>query len=278
MNTDWRAGVRVFETFDNQAERPSALLGVVSYFAQLCLAVPIGWIVASAFSLLGFGKHSNQVHFAGYDVLASLLAGALAGRVVGRSEPKIRRVGRWVWALPGAFAFPAILSQLLGPGPVPWLPDSLFISGGNEGLTVFLFTIPAFSALGYSVGMAYSDIRLSSGIVMGAALAFAVLAMGAHEVERSRIDARSRTRFVADPQGLRFSRDPMTLCSSGEALLLPSGTHVEALEHRSCGPGRLLDPGEPKRSREWDVERVRILDGPNKGMEGWVLAYGILGY
>ncbi|HVO99731.1 MAG TPA: hypothetical protein VMT15_16780 [Bryobacteraceae bacterium] len=267
----------MFETFEKQAERPSVFSSVASYFAQLCLAVPLGWIVSAgcsvAFHPFGSGDHGDKGHFLGYEVICCLFAAAVAGRIVGRADPKMRRMGRWIWALPGVFVFPAML------GGWRTLPSDLFASGSTEGgLAAYLFLIPAFSALGYSAGIASSERKLSQDILLGAALVFVVLVITAREVEYQHLDSSTGARVVIDPKGLPFSVDPMAVCEAGNTTLLPHGTHVYALEHRSCGTGRLLDPGEPRRSGEWDVERMRILDGPNKGKEGWVLAYGIPGY
>jgi hypothetical protein len=126
--------------------------------------------------------------------------------------------------------------------------------------------------------MWFAGIKPSRGLLVAWAFLFVSLAGAANWFERSRIEAWSKVRFVSDPQGVRFSRNPEMLCSAGEALLLPRGIAVEALEHRNCGPGRLLGADEPRRTGMWDVERVKILDGPSAGLEGWVLAYGVSGY
>ncbi len=250
-----------------ETRRPSALSDVLSYIAQLCLAVPFGWIVAvgssTVFRPFGLGDHGDQGQFLGYAVICCLFTAAFAGRMVGRAEPKMVRMGRWVGALPGV---PVMLFGLRT------LPSDLFASGSTEGgLAAFLFLFPAFSALGYSIGIASSERKLNQGILLGAALVFMVLVIGAHELERQHLGVR----VISDPKGLPFSPDPIAVCEAARTSLLPGGTRVQALEHRSCGGGRLLDPDEPRRPGEWDIELVRILDGPNKGMEGWVLAYGV---
>jgi hypothetical protein len=106
-----------------------------------------------------------------------------------------------------------------------------------------------------------------------------VLALQAQKFERSRIESWSRIRTVIEKPGLWPSPDANLLCSSPELrgpLLLPTGLLVESLGRRVCNKGRLVDPGAVRPADSWDVERVRVLDGPHSGVEGWVLAYGLL--
>ena len=85
---------------------------------------------------------------------------------------------------------------------------------------------------------------------------------------------------VIDRPGLMLVPDANRLCSdraSDSGLLLPTGVMVEGFERRLCFKGEVLDPDVPRPANSWSVERVKVLNGPNTGLEGWVLAYGISG-
>lgn len=268
--------------FATELAAPSRLPSILRYFSQLIVSYPLAMLaglpLSAALSVLGLGEHGQDIYFAGYRAMVCLVAGSFIGWIIGRRVPHLVPTGRWIWALPGFVVFLAIVGDFLVSMSIPWLPETFFATSSNEGLGVYLLTLPAFSALGYSVGMALVGKRLSGVAVLASALLFSILVVFAHEFERSRIEAWSRTKFVMDTQGLRFSRDPYILCSSGEAQLLRSGTAVEAMEYRDCGPGRLLEKDEQRRPGMWSVVRVKILDGPSRGAQGWVLAYGIEGY
>ncbi len=262
--------------FEPEIKAPSKLPDILRYFGQLFCSYPAVMIVGAPFFLLlssiGLGGDHG---FAGYKILVCLSVGPFVGRAVGRGLPELVSSGKWIWALPAMFVVPAIARDLLRA--TWWLPETLFATSSNEGLGVYIFSLPFFSALGYSIGMALVGRKLSGAVRLGLVLVFIALTAGAHEFERIRVEVWKSTKLVIDPQGVRFSRDPMMLCSAGEAQLLPRGTVVEAREHRNCGPGRLLEADEPRRPGMWDVERVRVLSGPSKGTEVWVLAYGVHG-
>jgi hypothetical protein len=86
----------------------------------------------------------------------------------------------------------------------------------------------------------------------------------------------SRVRFVIDPSGLRFAPGPNPLCAAPDSSALPLvRATVESLESRICGRGLLLDVGAPEPPGSFSIQRVKMLDGPRAGQEGWVPAYGL---
>jgi hypothetical protein len=117
-------------------------------------------------SVLGFGgEHPAHIHFAGYDALVCLSVGLIAGWVIGCVSPTLVPSGRWIWVLPAIVSLPDMVREGLASGPVPWLPESWFVAGTNEGLGVYLLTLPACSALGYSIGMRLAGLKFRLGEV-----------------------------------------------------------------------------------------------------------------
>lgn len=238
------------------------------------------------------GEHPNYTHFAGYEGIVCLFVGIACGWITGRKVPAFVPIGRWIWVLPAMVVFPDMVREGLSSQPVPWLPEDFFATPGNEGLGVFFFMRPAFSALGYSIGMALAGTnpkwakltRLSpmphaATITVAWVTAFSLLALSARGFESSRIERWSRVRTVIDRPSLSLSTDPNQLCTtptSSGGLLLPNGTMVEGLERRACLNRHLLDEDVSRPEGSWSVERVRVLTGSDAGTEGWVAAYGLL--
>lgn len=244
-------------------------------------------------SILGLsGEHPSHTHFAGYEGIVCLFVGIAVGWIIGRKVPAFVPIGRWIWVLPAIVVFPDMVREGLSSQPVPWLPEEFFATGGNEGLGVFLLMLPTFSAAGYSIGMALvgtkqkwarlthlSPMPHAVTVIMAWLVVFTILALSAHSFERSRIEKWSRVRTVIDRPGLSLSTDANQLCStrtSSGGLLLPTGTMVEGLERRVCFNRRVLDEDVQRPAGSWSVERVKVLTGSNGGVEGWVLAYGLL--
>ena len=88
------------------------------------------------------------------DPIVCLFVGIAIGWIVGRTAPSSVPIGRWIWVLPAFVVFPGMASEEFSSQLVPWLPEYFFATGSNEGLAVFFGMLPAFSALGYSIGMA----------------------------------------------------------------------------------------------------------------------------
>jgi len=284
----------VFET----VEKPGPLGWILRYFLQLFLAPPVVFLTCIPFfallPVIGLsGEHPWQTHYVGYAAVVCLFVGPLIGLGVGSKIPSLVAAGRWIGALPLAFLLSEIVDQGLSSHTIPWLPEGFFATGGNEGLGAYLGTLPASSALGYSLGMVLVGTkarwktlnRLSSvprvlTIMLMAFALFGMLAWIAHGFERSRIESWSKLQRAIDRPGLWLSTDASLVCSgptSESGIFLRSGSLVDGLERRACGKDKLLDSDAPRPAGSWVVEKVKILDGPNAGVEGWVLAYGLQG-
>ncbi|MGA2184890.1 MAG: hypothetical protein ABSH47_17870 [Bryobacteraceae bacterium] len=267
------------------------------YFLQLVSSYPVvmlaGFPLSRLLSVFGLsGEHPSQTHFAGYLALSCLFVGPFIGWVVGHKVPSFVPSGRWIWVLPTVIFCPGVAGDLLSRQQIPWLPESVFATGSNEGLGVFLVTLPACSALGYSIGMALVTPKAKwtklprlgpmphpATIILAWVALVGILAILAHRFEMSRIESWSRVRTVIGRPGLWLSADPNLLCSapaSNRGRLLPTATLVEGLERRACVKDRLLDADAPESAGSWNIERVKVLNGSNAGVEGWVLDYGLL--
>jgi len=291
----------VFETGD----QPGLLIlpWVLRYFLQLLFSYPVVLIASipfsTVFSKLGFsGEHSSGKFFGGYEALVCLFVAPFIGWIVARLKPSFVPSGRWIWILPVMVIVPDTIRQLLHQQSIPWLPEYFFATAGNEGLGVYLFTLPMCSAAGYSVGMFFTgrshrDERVSrlrsaskAAIVTIAGFAlFCLFTSLLRKFENSRLERWERVRTVIDPTGLAFSADVRFLCgpkdlASSRAFLLRRGTYVESLERRGCNEDQLVDvnaipPPKVGSPGPFLLDRVRILGGPLAGSEGWVLEYGL---
>jgi hypothetical protein len=278
-------------------DSPGFLKPAFRYFLQLlffCPAIMLATVPFSGLlSLLGLsGKHPSDTYFAGYEGIGCLFVGIAVGWIVGRKAPSFVPIGRWVWVMPAIVVFPAMVREGLSSQPVPWLPDEFFATGGNEGVGVFLLMLPTFSAVGYSIGIALvgtepkwlrlthlSPMPHAVTIIVAWLVLFSLLVLSAHSFEHSRIEKWSRVRTVIERPGLSLFNDANQLCStrtSSGGLLLPAGTMVEGLESKVCSNHRVLDKDVQPPSGSRSVERVKVLTGSNGGVEGWVLAYGLL--
>jgi hypothetical protein len=77
---------------------------------------------------------------------AILLAGCLLGWTVGVAKPAWAETGRWIWTLPTFFA------SAIAAGPDR--AGLLYFLPGDEGLSIFMGTLPACYGIGYSVAIA----------------------------------------------------------------------------------------------------------------------------
>ncbi len=258
---------------------------MLSYLSQLVLSYPstmfAAWTVSLLLSAFGFpsGRHSGQIYFAGYQALLCLFVGPVVGRVIGNLLPGAITAGRWLWVL-GVPVLVLALNHGAPHGPILTLPEEFFSTGGNEGAGVFLVTLPACSAIGYSLGMALAPgPRLFSRhayVLVIAAVLFFGSAFLMRKFERSTMQNWSRIREVVDPIGLRFSRDAESLCTGPCSAAFPvvKGT-VEIRERRVCSGGSLVSPGAALSHGTFAADRVKLLSGPYAGSEGWVQDYGL---
>lgn len=265
------------------------------YLSQSFLFYPEAMLVAKPIAalmgLIGLsGNYPSHIHFAGYDALiCAFISGPLVAYITARLFPVTILSGRWIWLLPVAGALILSLTARSGPPQnVPYLPALLFETAGEGALGPFLFTYPICSAIGYSLGMILAGLRrdwlsptaakfhlptIAVPVSFAAVLCVAVVLL--HGFEREKITKWSQVRRVIS--ALQLSRNAEALCSGSPGELpLTWGTMVQSLETRNCGGDHLLEAGAPPQPRSWTLEKVRVLDGPNAGTEGWVLAYGLL--
>jgi hypothetical protein len=270
------------------------------YFLQLILSYPAAYIAGMPISAFLFnGGEVPGIHFAGYEALACLFVSPLIGWIVGRYAPSFIPTGLWIWVLPVAAVLPGLLWERAHPRPVPWLPDYLFATSSNEGLGVYLLTLPCCAAIGYSLGMLlFSLIRRGSGasrsnfafrvgtLFAAAAIVFSLLAKDLREFERVSLERWGRVGFVIS-DGLQVSPDAKLLCQEytpqRSLPLLPRGTAVERLELLACSGNEVVDAHTPPprgkdRYSLIAVERIRVLGGSDAGLEGWVLLSGLFKY
>lgn len=230
--------------------------------------------------------------FAGFEELVTVFAGVSAGLGIARYYPRWVSSGCWVGVLPALL----LLWDYTAPrGEIPWLPDSLFRSVGDQfGVG---FTLVECATVGYSVGMIAAWIlsRVASGnrlthavalSVVGAAL-FGILAFVLHDAELRHLASWDGVSSVIDRDGLALTPDAQSLCEAQtkevhlEVPLLPLGTYVKSLERLGCKESQLVSPDHlpaPVVGRHGTVlmDRVKVLWGPRAGRQGWVLEYGLI--
>ena len=270
------------------------------YFVQVAFAYPatyVGSLPAFAFlANVGLGgDHGPGVHFAGYDALVCLLVSTSLGWAAGRFKPSLVRTGCLIWILPVAIVLPDVLRQSRHSS-LASLPEYFFATGGNEGLAVYLFTLPSCATVGYSLGMVLLSLndlwppaaRLRSVwrlavllLTGGAALGF--LGVKLHDFERQTFERRANIRLTIS-EALQVSPDPQLFCKeyllSRRLPLLPRRTVVEKLDRRACLEDEVVNADTPPpRGRNHysliGVEKIRVVEGIDTGLVGWVLVSGL---
>jgi hypothetical protein len=278
----------LFEADDS----PGLLSLALPYVLQLFCLPPIIMLAGVPFSallsILGLsGEHPSHTKFGGYEALVCLFVGTFVGWMIGRKVPSFVPSGRWIGVLPAIVVFPPCSGKHFEI-PVDSVAARVFLCDRwREGIAVYLFTLPAFSAVGYSIGTVLvgtkskcaklTNLSPISTAAIGASL-FSIFALLAHQFEDSKIESWSRVRTVIDRPGLRLAPDANRLCSdrtSDSGLLLQTGIMVEGLERRVCFKGQVLDMDAPRPPDSWSVERVKALSGSSTRAAGWVLAYGL---
>ncbi len=184
----------------------------------------------------------------------------------------------WVPASPVVISL--IVKAMLPPQRVPWLPEEFFVTAGNEGLSVVLLTLPACSAMGYSIGVLLAGgfrsrtgggrAGLARQLLLLALISLALLVpltSVVHKFEQTRVLGWSKVRSIIEPLGLPISTDPNLLCAAptGARLHLLRPAMVESLGNGVCSGGRLIETKGPQTSSAFSIERVKVLDGPEAG-------------
>jgi hypothetical protein len=218
------------------------------YILQLIACPPGIMFLSIPFRAMVSSQH-QPMEFAGFEALVILLVGVLAGLLMARLEPSFVSTGRWVWVLPALLIASDLARLQMNPRGIPWLSEAWFASEG-EGLGVFLVTLPACAIIGYSIGMALSEVfsRWAKAGPMGLALRVLILflvaaalvsysAFALRNYEQQSLARWARVRSVIDRPGLEFSLDAKSLCgdqTTADLSLLPTGMYVESLERKGC--------------------------------------------
>jgi hypothetical protein len=283
----------MFEPVDRPGQGIQFLSAGFRYFIQLLFSYPAGFLASMPLTALlvslGFSDRGPSVQFAGYEALACLFISPVVGCAAGRFRPSLAPTGRWIWILPVGLTLLDAVSELWHPS-VYHLPSFLFASS-EIGLGVYFFTLPACCAAGYSVGMALltldrrwpTSVRRNVTLSVAGAIIFGMLTAMLHNFERTSIERWAKIRFV-ESEALQVSPDPRILCqeyiSSRDLDLLPRHLAVEKLDRRACREGEVV-PADTPPPRERDhyslvgIEKIRVLEGHDKGLEGWVLVSGL---
>ncbi len=275
---------------DDGAGRASVCYGlqlISSYPATMLVVLPLAVLLGS-FGLSG--DHPSHIHFAGYEALLCLLVGPWIGYTAAWLAPTLAPTGRWMWVPASPVVISLIVKAMLPPQRVPWLPEEFFVTAGNEGLSVVLLTLPACSAMGYSIGVLLAGgfrsrtgggrAGLARQLLLLALISLALLVpltSVVHKFEQTRVLGWSKVRSIIEPLGLPISTDPNLLCAAptGARLHLLRPAMVESLGSGVCSGGRLIETKGPQTSSAFSIERVKVLDGPEAGREGWVQSYGL---
>ena len=104
-----------------------------------------------------------------------------------------------------------------------------------------------------------------------------------HDFERQTFERRAKIRLTITDV-LQVSPDPLLFCKeyrpSRRLPLLPPRTVVEKLDRRACLGDELVDADTPPpRGRDHysliGVEKIRVVEGIDSGLVGWVLVSGL---
>jgi len=290
----------MFESVDWPRQGILFLRGVFRYFAQLAFSYPATYVaslpVTAFLARNGLsGDHGPRVHFAGYEVLGCLLVGPAVGWAVGRFKPSLVRTGCWIWILPVAIVVPDALREFRHSS-LAYLPEYFFTQVGDPGLAVYLLMLPTCAAVGYSLGMVllslndrwpsakrvHSVSRLTTLLLVGG-VALAFLGLRLRDFERETFERRANVRLTIS-EALQVSPDPKLFCKeylpSRRLPLLLNGTVVEKLDRRACLGDKVVDADtRPPLGRDHyslvGVEKIRVVEGIDTGLVGWVLVSGL---
>lgn len=272
------------EVMSDSAINPTgSLLGHFGrYTSQALFAYPLTLLSAIPlfllFSKLGIdGTLGSGVTFAGFAALICLYMGALIGYVVSVWIPSLVPTGRWIWVPLTLFVLGDIIPNLLRSQSAPGFLEYVYATGDNEGLAVILGTLPLSASIGYSFGVFFakkrspritdeSNVHHGRAFILWAA-SFAITSTLMVPIERSIVARHSKLAVAVRIGGTPLLLDPNGLCgplnsgSTRKRIMLQNATKLRMLEHVDC-PG-----GKPPLG----FHKVMVIDGRNRGSEGWVL-------
>jgi len=256
------------------------------FLAQFFLCYPAAWIVgsllSSLLSLIGLGNH-GRIQFLGYDSVVLLCLAELAGWAIGGAKPTLRSSGRWIWVVPVLIFLADLVADLRRP--IPWPAESLFTTPGEGVIGPYLIGLPAFTAAGYSLGVALFSRRSriqrfgEKNVLPAAALVIVLLGLTSYTFENARMERWSKIRYATAPprEGVPLATDRHTLCRSQSGDSWITSEYIELTgERRACEGDQILQPRESGPPQSFIVDRVKVLTGPNAGKQGWALEYSLL--
>lgn len=143
----------MFETAAEGAPIKAGWFSLWRFLLQTVVVYPIVFLTLRP--ILAIGRDPKtwtypQSNLADIGIVA--VGGLLVGVLVQLKLPRFARTGRWVWILPCVFLVGGVITQTLHPPPVAAGPSEYFYSStSNEGLAVFLITLPASCLIGYAL-------------------------------------------------------------------------------------------------------------------------------
>jgi len=131
-------------------------------------------------------------------------------------------------------------------------------------------TLPVSSAIGYSLGILFARVEharpstaLRMRVLVGWVIAFAVACSLMTRVEQRLVYEDRKLRVAVRLAGTPLASYASALCAVGTGgVVLQGVTKLELLEHADCPGGRPM----------FGIDRVRVVDGPHKALEGWVIS------
>ena len=153
----------MFEPLRDQSIAKSTVSAVWKVFLQITLVYPVVFLFLTPVLEIARNPKAWAAPQPAFADMGLVLAGGTAlGIAVGRFWPVLARIGRWLWLPPAIFFFGGLITQWLNPPPTSAGPSEYFYaSPANEGLAVFLITLPTCCLTGYSLGL-WGTLRLKS--------------------------------------------------------------------------------------------------------------------
>ena len=153
----------MFEPMPNRSTTEAIVPAMGKALLQIALVYPVVFLFLAP--VLEIARDTNpsgtpQPAFA--DMGLMVAGGAALGIVTGRFWPALARTGRWLWLPPAIWLCGGLVTQMLNPPPASAGPSEYFFrSSANEGLAVFLGTLPTCCLTGYSLGL-WGALRLKA--------------------------------------------------------------------------------------------------------------------
>jgi len=142
--------------FDFQ-ERPAPVGAFIDQLMLVPIAIgilslPLSRICSALIHALSSAEEASPLEALNVVLLTAI--GWCLGLLVSKHETAWRDAGRFIWVVPvGFFLFAFIVDTLSPPPSVDVVANYFYPSGSDEGFTRLLVTDPAFSTIGYSLGL-----------------------------------------------------------------------------------------------------------------------------